>query len=125
MSLYHPTEQRPTAANPAAPWEAAERGAWEQSPGFRAEQGAWHPPGWLVVAGKGVLLVVVVVVVVVEVVVVVVFAVVVFAVVVFAVFARCGRSYADKQREELGGTYWGEWRVSMPACTPVRLLLLG
>lgn len=49
---------------------------------------------------------VVVVVVVVEVVVVVfavvVFAVVVFAVVVFAVFTRCGRSYADKQREELG-----------------------
>lgn len=63
----------------------------------------------MVLAGRGVLLVVVVVVVVVEVVVevVVVFAVVVFAVVVFAVFTRCGRSYADKQREELGGAYWG------------------
>lgn len=60
----------------------------------------------MVVAARGVLLVVVVVVVVVvETVVEVV--VVVFAMVVFAVFTRCGRSYADKQREELRGTYWG------------------
>lgn len=69
------------------------------------------------VAGRGVVVVVVVavvvvvvvevVVVVVGVVVVVVFAVVVFAVVVFVVVTRCGRSYASKQREEVGGTYWG------------------
>lgn len=59
---------------------------------------ARHPPGWVVVAGRGVVVVVVVVVevVVVGVVVVVGFAVVVFAVVVFAVVTRCGRSYASK-----------------------------
>lgn len=80
----------------------------------------------MVVAGRGVLLVVVVVVVVVEVVVevvvvvfaVVVFAVVVFAVVVFAVFTRCGRSYADKQREELGCAHRGNGGVP---CQPAHL----
>lgn len=66
----------------------------------------WHPPGWVVVvAGRGVLVVVVLVVVVVVLVGVVVVVVVGFAVVVFAVVARCGRSNASKQREEVGGTY--------------------
>lgn len=85
----------------------------------------------MVVAGRGVLLVVEVVVVVVEVVVevvvvvfavvvfaVVVFAVVLFAVVVFAVFTRCGRSYADKQREELGCAHRGNGGVP---CQPAHL----
>lgn len=31
----------------------------------------------------------------------------VVVVVVFAVVTCCGRSYASKQREEVGGTYWG------------------
>lgn len=71
-----------------------------------ARQGVWHPPGWVVVvAGRGVLVVVVLVVVVVVLVGVVVVVVVGFAVVVFAVVARCGRSNASKQREEVGGTY--------------------
>lgn len=80
----------------------------------------------MVVAGRGVLLVIVVVVVVevvVEVVVVVVFAVVLFAVVLFAVvlfavFTRCGRSYADKQREELGCAHRGNGGVP---CQPAHL----
>lgn len=75
---------------------------------MEARQGVWHPPGWVVVvAGRGVLVVVVLVVVVVVLVGVVVVVVVVvgFAVVVFAVVARCGRSNASKQREEVGGTY--------------------
>lgn len=125
MLFYHPTEQRSTATN-----TAAASGAWERSPDFSAGQGARHPPGWVVVAGRGVLLVIVVVVVVevvVEVVVVVfavvvfavvVFAVVVFAVVLFAVFTRCGRSYADKQREELGCAHRGNGGVP---CQPAHL----
>lgn len=73
---------------------------------MEARQGVWHPPGWVVVvAGRGVLVVVVLVVVVVVLVGVVVVVVVGFAVVVFAVVARCGRSNASKQREEVGGTY--------------------
>lgn len=56
----------------------------------------------VVVAGRGVLVVLVVVVVVVG-----AGVVVVFAVVVLAVGTRCGRSYAGKQREEAGGAYWG------------------
>lgn len=62
--------------------------------------GMWHPPGWVVVvAGRGVLVMVLVV--------VGAGVVVVFAVVGLAVVTRCGRPYAGKQREEAGGAYWG------------------
>lgn len=66
-------------------------------------------------AGRGVLVVVVV-------------EVVVFAVVVLEVLTLCGRSNAGKQREEVGGIYWGDeggWKVSLAACTALRLLGLS
>lgn len=70
------------------------------------------------VAGRGVLVVLVVVVVVVG-----AGVVVVFAVVVLAVGTRCGRSYAGKQREEAGGAYWGG--NGGFSCQPGRLLGLN
>lgn len=115
MSLYDPTEQIARAT------DTGMGSSYEEEPSSEVlaigvRQGEWHQPGWVVVAGRGVLVVVVVV----EVVVVVgAVVVVVFAVVVFAVVTRCGRSYASKQREEVEALTGGDGGFP---CQPVRLL---